>query len=285
MYSLYNFNGVSLPLNNPATDWITAPLRNGVTQTSGGYYDKYGLTRSPFEFPYELTYRCAVVQDTQALMTSTLNTLRGQVGARGNLFRYEDEDNAETQWADARLVEVPQLRRLGNRTHQELTLRFLVYDNWKSGTDGPWLFDSGILFDNSRNFDEGTNTTFSLSDGVTGSTTFSNPGLVPSHDIWMSVEAGSADITYFLIYSDGWGLLFGNSGNTLISAGDTMVVDAKQYLVQINGVDAYNKLSFDGTHSITDWFRVQPGSNTVSWLATGGSTDSTLVFQFFPQFM
>lgn len=293
MYRLTTFDGIALPIYNPITSWPTPSPRNGYQATSAGVFRADGAGRSHLDFPYTITYKCVAldISDISALRRA-IDIWRGRVGEVAELVRRPEDDFAnddEIQRVQAELVSVPYERRSFNTNHIELIFEFAVLEQWRGIGDNPWRLDDGIVLDDGYNLDDGTATTFTVSNGVGGSTSFTNVGTVPSDDVFFSITCGSANLEQIIInsgYSNNpWAFKLGNSGSTLLEPGDTLVMDTGKYEITINGESAYSAFSYFSSHSIDAWARILPGANRIAWVADGGSTDTQLIIQFKPEYI
>lgn len=205
--------------------------------------------------------------------------LRGLVGKRGRLYRAWDNDS-DVEWVTARLKSVSGERELNHKNHVEVDLSFEIYSSyWHGDYTGVWLLDSGEFFDTGLDFDTG-NDVITLNTSPKSFTITMNGNAIVN-DAIIYVIAGSNDITALEIKNTTTGHLAELDYSGTITAGNTLTIDCGAYTVKNNGVDDDANFSLGSTHAINEWLRLAPGDNTIVVTFTGGSTDSTINFDYY----
>jgi hypothetical protein len=252
---------------------ITAPF----SQNGGGAFDGLGEERAASGV-YTLTKTYRIWFATQAERVSHFQDLRELKGKRGKLIRNWDDGNSE--YVTARVVRVSAERTLDDIRSLECTVEFEVYSAyWHGDYTGVWTFDDGEYFDIGLNFDSGA-------DIVTLNTSPKNMTITMlgndiCNDPVINVTAGSADITAIEIKNTTAGHLAELDYTGTITAGEVLSIDCGAYTVQNDGTDDDANFALGTTHAINEWFRLAPGANTIVVTFTGGSTDSTIDFDYY----
>jgi hypothetical protein len=275
-YRLTRFGTVTLPAGAPRTPIKTGPSVDAlVPLPGGGVYDGSGGGRAALRLPYDLVLRVTATATSTVALETTLLALRGLRGARAKLWRTLATD--ETQWCYARLLELPGERGASNILHQPVELRWLALSEWRGARHSAgWDLDAGVLLDDGYYLDEDDVYTLSSSPYAI---TVANANAV-IRGVRMTVRAGGAAITALTIRNTTSGCCLTFTGT--VAAGDDLVIDAGAQAVTNDGVGAYADLSRDPTyHQNGAWFELWAGDNSVTVTLTGGSTDSTITFEYY----
>jgi len=276
MYLLTQFDGVTLPIGQPAYTAGTAPSMARMVRTAGGgVFDAAGTEQAKPALPYELVYDCKALADTDAGLRSTLDALRAKRGVRGKLWRQGQDDGA-LQWATARLMAVQYQMAIGFKLVQPLSMRWSVQSLWHGERHGaPWTFDSGLYFDDGLSFDmaeeyELTTTPITL--------TVNNGGNTFTDDVILTLTVGTGDITGLRVQVGSCDLLFSGT----VAATKQLVIDCSPSRLSVlnDGAAAWADLTLGGGHASEAWLQLQPGANSVVVTRTGGGPYATLAFDF-----
>jgi len=279
MYVLYRFGTLTLPDEMPTDDNSTAPyMTDGLPLSTGGAYDLFGDDQSYPIGTYELSKTCVFHFSSSATARTYFNALRAMTGQRQHLFRQWDDGTVE--WVTARLKKVSSKRELENVYHIEVDLTFEVYSHyWHGSYIGAWTFDSGKYFDTGLYFDSGGDGVVLNTSPKTFTITISGNAII--NDPTITVTAGSANITALEIKNTTTGHKAELDFTGTITASESLVIDCGAYTVENDGVDAEDDFDLGATHAIEEWFRLAPGANTITVTITGGSTDSTIDFDYY----
>lgn len=256
MYKFESFAGVTLPQAEFNTDISPGQARTNNITGGGSGYDGWGSDDAPVRYPFAVQHRGVVVASTLATMRSTIDDLRALIGRQAPLYRRALDDNT-IHWAWARLINVQEQRQPLQMFAQPLTFRFDVWSQWH-----------GTHHDTSTTLDT------SPKDIV-----YANSGNAPVTDFIITVTAGSADIT-LLTVSKPYGSVSWYYDAT-IAAGESLVFNTASWSVLNDGDADIAHLHRNAVHAITPWMRLISGNNTVRVAITGGSTDSTIVLDYY----
>jgi len=197
-------------------------------------------------------------QSSSALETQE-RALRALLGVRGSLVRqWMSSANQET--IQARLIGISAQRRLENNQHLEMALAFqLLWPSW----DGSSHSDTHNL--------SGAPTTFNQL----------NNGNAPTSRVVITVVPAGSNITYVSIQRSFGGTTYNDlqwSGTLVV--GQSLVIDCGKRSVRNNGAEAFSGLSFGIQQRHDKWMQLDPGTNGISVSKTGGSTTSTIKFEY-----
>lgn len=273
-YTYERFGAIALPTYNREASLAPVAARQRLVATVAGAFDGDGSGRSGQQFPHTLTLEAIVSEDTAAAQRSTLDAMRAAVGTRAYLYRRADDDST-VQRALCRLVGMTQDRAYEQRrAYQPFRLQFQQLGPWLGAIySGPWTLDSGVYFDEGYVLD-----TASLAVTLTSgsqSISLSHNGDYPTSGVVATIVVQSGILTAISIYGAGWFL--GYSG--VLVTGQTMIIDAAAESITINGIAAYQNLSFGASHVIEQWMRLEPGENYVT-VVTAGSANTTVQFEY-----
>jgi len=160
----------------------------------------------------------------------------------------------------------------------EIRCDFAVTSPVWSGTEhGPgWFFDSGVMLDSGRAFDEATGDTFTL-DGTSPDTiALVNSGNVAQTNVQLKVTVGTPALTSIRIAGGGTDITWTGTA----AAGSALIFDGGAWSVTNAGADAYSGLVFNSGHSIDTMFRLVPGSTSYTVSYTGGGTTTVILATF-----
>ncbi|RME20088.1 MAG: hypothetical protein D6800_13475 [Candidatus Zixiibacteriota bacterium] len=239
MYYIYEFDGLTLPAGHE--DDNSAEAAGDFLALFAGQYDANGSEQT-YHRGMQVSKKLYVTGDTAADVVSTLNSLRGKVGKRGTLRRRWVDGSTE-QWCTARLLRFDASKTPENNLHQEITLT--------------WSIISPLWYSQSQ--------TVSAVDLITSPQTISvtNSGNAPVLNAVITVAMPSVlpvDITSLTVSMTGKSELV-YSGT--LTAGDTLEIDCGARSVKLNGADSYSNVSFGSNHAISEWLRLEPGSNSI----------------------
>lgn len=276
---LVQFGTVELPVYEPETEAGTAPTEAGILRTAGSFYDEYGEDVAPPDLPYEMRFTAGVSETTEAAMRASLAELRGLRGRRKRLWRQHLDDD-DSEWCWARLLRLEERRTAYDVYWQVVTLVFLVLTEWRGTWHGDsWYLDAGEELDTGLYLDQSELHTL---DGSPKSITLTNAsadGGAYVHDVTLTITAGSANITALDIYNSTTDCRLTFSG--VIATTKALVIDCGNMLVLNDGTSAYNDFALSWSyHANSYWFELAPGSNSITVTYTGGSTDSTIEFEY-----
>jgi hypothetical protein len=270
MYTINRFGAITLPAY--MTDYNLSPLpaQLAFVQTTTGVFDNDGDKRSRQTFPLSVSYKALVAEDVYATNRTVLDALRAAVGTRAILYRTADND-ATVHNCTARLASMNQQRPYSMRQNLfEFELNFQQLSPWRGLIHGAgWVFDSGVLLDNSRVLDEAPPTIINPNPTTI---VCSNGGNIPVDDIQFTIIAGSAPITAIQI--DGPAFSLGWVGSLL--TGQSVFIDTGAAMVLKAGNNDYNAFALLPFHHLDRWASLSSGTNTLSVLLTGGGTNSTI---------
>lgn len=267
MYRLYSFDGVTLPDARSEFDGDTAQAWLGAVALPGGTraFDSLGSGQAPLVTPYLLEYSSVVSASSLATLESTVSAWRAKTGVRG-LLRRRVLSAATYQDITARLVEITMpIRPTATHGKQiKLTWRFQVLDEfWRHASK---TSTSATLDSNPKTFD------------------VVNAGNAIIRDCIFTITAGSADITA-MTFNMVSGTYNWNYNGT-IPAGTSIIVDAGARRVRSNaGVDQYANFVLNSGHVWEDWIGIPNGTRTVVIAKNGGSTNSTVVMEYYSKYV
>lgn len=273
-YTFERFGTITLPIYNREINMapVSASLR--IVGTAAGAFDSDGTARSGQSFPHALTVEAVVSEDTTAEQRTAIDALRAAVGTRAYLYRVADSD-AAVHRALCRLTAMTQDRHYEQRrAYQPIRLQFAQLTGWQGATHGTWYFDEGEVFDDGLDFD--TNDYLAALTASPASQVVANGGNYPLTDVVFTVTAGAAALSNVVLYAAGMDLRWDGS----IPAGQALVIDCGAASVQLAGIDAYSDFYIGPTHTIEDWFRLEPGNTTIGLSVIGTLTGASWSVSF-----
>jgi hypothetical protein len=282
------FGSVTLPTYEATHDLGTGQARMELVELPNGVpFDALGA-EDALIMPPTYGLQCEADESTLAALQTTVDALRGLVGKRDKLYA-RMRGNAQVRWWYARIAEIGMqyTPAMGAGPYQPMRLAFqCVGVGWNTVHHGAgWDLDAGIDLDTGYVLDETGNFTLSTSPKTC---TLANSGNQNVDNAIITVTAGAADITALNVAITTAGGVIWIPGLTefdftgTIAAGKSLVIDCGKRTVKNNGTGAYSGLAIDVTaHTVFPWLRVMPGGSDVIVTKTGGSTDSTITFDYF----
>jgi hypothetical protein len=274
MYTVERFGSYTIP-DLQSLDIGTGQSQLGTITTPSGGWDTLGTEQAEQAFPYTVTASGMIVGATAAAAETAWAAMKALRGTRAKLYRRMLDTPGTIQWAWARVTRVPARREAQDRRHVKFEITFDVWSQWRSEYQGVWLLDDGYYLDDGYDLD--TTDALDVMASSPHTYTASNGGNTTVFDPIITVTAIGANITALLITKTGETAL--NYAGT-ITAGQALVIDCGAYTVKNNGTADYANFSLTSNHVITDWLRLDPGDNTITFTFTGGSTTSTAEIAF-----
>lgn len=196
-----------------------------------------------------------VVAADAATMETTLSGLKALRGVRSKLWR----SNGTTQhWRYARCMAVESDLLPGAPVVAQVRMTFeLDATPWY----GTAKFLSGWL------------------DSVPTNVAAQNDGNVPVTDVLIKITPSGSAITRVIISISGVSEI---QWDGICPVGSYLYIDCGAKSVKIDTTDAYSGFSLTTNHTINDWLRLEPGSNTISVSRTGGNISSLYRFDYAP---
>jgi len=265
MYAIYRFRDITL---SPFTNNFTlspVPVKTGMTQTTAGVFDNDGHGRSRQIFPHPVSYSAVVAEDVYNNNRATLDALRAAVGTRGYLYRTARDDGA-IQRCVARLIAMPHDWGYEQRGYFRISLDFQQVTPWLGSDHAAWRLDDGSEFDDGLDLDSDD---YSILFATSQTQTINNGGNLPVTDVILTVITDVnplSNIAWYVPYTIDLAWI------GTVTAHSTLIIDCGAQSVTLNGVNRYNNLSLGAAHILEDWFRLEPGDNTVQIAATGTKT-------------
>lgn len=262
-----------------------AEARSNFQMTPSGGFDPHGnddAVARPFDIVVDFEQIETTAVALQAKKDETLSIFR----KRGKLYAEPYNTGAEAnylrveRWIDARCIQTPYDRLVENYHYQGFAYVFEVEKLPWHGLPRPiWQFDESynesnlesynVSFDSTWEWDgSGFTVPLIASPQQYQSGLANNNGNYPATDILFVVIAGGTDITRLEIEGNGGHLIFLDT----ISAGTALEINTENLTVVNNGVNAFTReaFQFGANHTIDDWFRMDPGENTITATFTGG---------------
>lgn len=276
MYAIERFDVVALPIFNNSFTLSPVPAALQLVPTTSGVFDSDGGTRSRQSFPFPISYKAVVSQDTYNNNRAQLDQLRSYVGARAMLYRRARDDNSVHSCV-ARLAAEPHEWPYTQRGYFEVSLDFQQLSPWFGHLNGTgWTFDSGVFFDTGRTFDEIAPTTLSA---TTTNVTIPSNGNLSSTTAIISIVAGSAPLAELTIWNLRTNCYMSWIGT--LGIGGTLQIDTGAWSVLNNGLDDYGSFSVvEPFHKNERWMEFASGDNPLVITRLGGGTNSTIAFVF-----
>jgi hypothetical protein len=215
------------------------------------------------------------METSLASMRATIDGLRALLGVKTFLYR-RALDDASVHWAWARLIAMPELRAPQQLFAQPIDLQFQIQSAWRGNHHGAgWTLDSGEYLDTGLVLDEDETTTLSTSPL---DITITNGGNIATTDVNLKVTAGSAPITKVEIAKPYGNVSWYYDGT--IATGKELIVAGGSKSVLNDSVGDYDHFHLAAAQTIEPWLRMAVGTNVYRVTLTGGSTDSTITFDF-----
>ena len=262
MYKYTTFDGVDLPTQNPDATVGAGEIDKAIflELPGGAMYDAQGSDPAPTRAGV-LTVKgsLSILGQTPAALETQERALRALLGVSGDLYRkWESSTNQEL--IKARLIGYNAQRRMENINYIDVALAFqLLWPSW----DGTSHSDTTSL--------TGAPTTFNQL----------NNGNAPTSRVVVTITAAGSNITYVGIQRAFGGTTYNHlewSGTLVV--GQQLVLDCGARSIKNNGAAAFDGLSFGIQHRHSKWLQLDPGTNGISVYNTGGSSSSTIKFDY-----
>ncbi len=223
----------------------------------GAYYDALGDADAlpPAE---EIIIEGEWVAANDEGMQTKMAALRALRGTKSKLWRTNGAGTSH--WRAARCLEVESDLTPGSPRLAKITLRFEADPTPWHGTSGDTIIT------------------------LTGSplpATITNSGNAIARDITLTVHPVSTPMTAFYLENLTTGHVSKIKYGGTVAAGHALVINCGQKSVRNNGSDDYANLSLESGHTISEWFRLAPGANSVRITKTGGEATSTMTISFY----
>jgi hypothetical protein len=232
--------------------------------------------------PYELQYRAVTVASDYAAALATFQTLGGLRGKRDVLIR--EDENGNEHWCYARLMRVPMQRQavMEGVSWMGVQLPFMIESQWYGASHGVTLIDDGGVLDDDGYLDDVEY--FELSHGVITEINAVNNGNSDTCEMCLTVTNNVSGTLTSLEVMSGSGV--GNTGTCVywigeVAVGEMLIIDGGTRSVTIYNVlaeqyrDVYSGFVVDTPHSLSDWFKLCPGTTTFylrAWFAESAGT-------------
>jgi hypothetical protein len=181
------------------------------------------------------------------------------IGTPARLYRSPDGGEANSESALAALESVRMNRSADNLLVMGVTLTFQVLSAVWDGTEHTEI----VTLDQSPK-------TASLANG----------GNAIQRDIIATLTAAGSNITAFRLENLTAGHVSSINYAGTVAVGKQLVINCGLQTIVNNGVADYAHLTFNTWHSVADWFRLAPGTNSIRITRTGGSVASTVAFSY-----
>lgn len=268
MYTINRFGSLNLsPFNNNYT-LSPVPVKTRLVSTLGGVFDSDGSGRSAQQYPFSLSYDCVVAEDTYNNNRATLDALRGAVGTRARLYRTAENDST-IQHCIARLVDMPHDRPYRQRGYFEIGLKFLQLTPWQGDNHAAWTLNAGYFLNDGLNLNEED---YKILFATSHTQIINNGGNLPVTDVILTVITDANPLTNIAWYVP---YTIDLAWHGTVTPNSTLIIDCGAKSVTLNGVNRYGDLALGAAHILEDWFRLEPGDNTVQIAATGTKTGAT----------
>jgi len=248
-YWYTKFGTTTIGQVSPVHD-ISLPSRAQGIETIGGAVDEYGSEVAPVAIPYRVTVHGEEIANTLGTIASKVATIRALMGKRDKLYRKVD-GTSDTQWADARLIDMAMNRDGSQQLAVPYTLSFLVYSPVWSGTS---VVTSAAL---------GTEPATVLEVYNGGNAQVRNP-------IITITAATNAITNVTLTANDETSISW---AGTLASAKD-LVIDCGAQTIRNDGADAYAGVTLNSGHTVAYWVGLgATATTTLTITRTAGGSD------------
>jgi hypothetical protein len=264
VYSIYQFDGIALPVYNQEHDLGTGTVDSTLLSSVGGTYDVWaGIQRTPRSHKFTLSglYEAAegtvyltdhagnnivdhasnrlIVGTAENWLRGQVDALRARLGVAGELRRRRVDDTSVWQWKTARLLAVGQKPELQHRN--VLAKMDLVFETAMSS----WR-DSAL-----------DTVTGTLVAGGQVGLLLSGDGNATIEDSTISVAASGGAITSVQIAAPELGVDLRWTGT--IADGRTLAIDCGAQTVLNGGTPAYSGFSLGTGHTARGWLPLPPG--------------------------
>lgn len=271
MYLLEKFGSLTLPPYNASATLSPLSAKLAFVETITGAFDQDGFQRSKLVLPLPLRYQAVVLEDDIADTRTALDALRAMVGVRHNLYRRVRSNNS-LQSCVARLAAMPYEGTAQDKAWRTITLEFQQLSNWRGAIQGVgWQFDTGVVFDTDRDFDEEPGTTL---DANPKTITVANGGNLPTTNVQIIFTTGPA-VDQLIITSSKIEIIIDD-----IPAASGVTIDSGAMQITRNGVDFYSNFSLGPGHQLESWLELAAGNTALTFSRTGGDLNAiaTIIF-------
>lgn len=258
LYAYTLFDGLTLPLAMIDEDVGSDDSDEQMVEVPGRLpFDALGAAQAP-GLPRVVTAQFTATGADLAALQTTLDDLRAKRGVKGTLTLALSGGGTRTQ--TARLLRVDMQRGMGPERAQEVELTFRMYgDCWRG------VHQNRLV----------TLSSTPISAGIP------NDGNEVCRAVTITVTAAGSAISAVKIENLKAGHVSSITYSANIAAGASLVIDCAACSVKNAGASDYAHLALDAAHTITEWLRLAPGSNTVRITRTGGGTDSTCTLDYY----
>lgn len=279
-YKYTEFDGVTLPQNNPTQVHDTSGARSTLQKSVGGNYDYRGslvANPEPHILPVSGFYvgevdfivdeagnflvdeagNYLISGDAYASMRSQVGAIRAKVRQRAPLWRVWVDDETVREWKTARLLNVRQSVTRNNPVAvADIALDFeTMMTNWHA--------------------ESATVVSGTAANGVPLLLAVSNLG-AQIDDAVINVECTSGTITALTVTCVALGVSLAWAGS--LGIGDALVIDSRADAPPTGSVDAYDGFTFGAGHSARGWLPIAPGNYLIRLVTTGGNATASLTF-------
>jgi len=234
------------------------PVRSSnVTLIDGRAYDWRGSGDAPPPME-EITVSGQWVGANAAATQTKMAALRALRGVKSKIWR--TTSTGTSHWRNARCLSVDSDLRPGNSQIATVDLDFELDAE-------PWY---------------GTSVYSSIALGTSPVlATITNPGNVVAREITVTVHPKTTAISAFHLENLTAGHVSKIKYAGTIAATQALVIVCGDRTIENNNSDDYANLSLESAHTITEWFRLAPGANSIRITATGGAVTSTIGVLFY----
>lgn len=255
---LTRFGSLEIPLCNAVQDVGLAAISGATQLVNGRIYDSYGSGPSPIRLPYNINAQATLHAKAPVDLEQQYYALRAAVGTRNLLYRRRT-GVAYEESAYARLLEVSASRDVRDGRRLDVTLGFEILSMAWNGEDSSTLVTLDV---------------------APKSISLTNSGNAIQRDIIATLTAAGSNITAFRLENLTAGHVSSINYANTIAVGKQLVINCGLQTIVNNGVSDYAHLTFNTWHTIADWFRLAPGTNSIRITRTGGSVASTVAFSY-----
>ena len=270
---LTQFGTYTFPLFNKR-DLVSQGDSSGalLALTGGEVYDGYQDDQAP-EASTDLVTSFEIIEATAAAVQTQYDLIRALRGKVLKLWAHFPDGT--DRWVTARLAKVKMERRREYIFYQPVELTFEVArPGWNGTGRGPtWALDAGEILDSGLFLDYDDVITL---DGSPKSATIANGGNRMQNEIILVFRAAGNPISAITFKCGPVDWTFSGT----VAAGKTLTVDCRTRSIRNDGVDAYNLLTLNAGHTVSDWCQLEPGNNaaTITYTCAGNATTLDLAY-------
>jgi hypothetical protein len=244
----------------------------------GGAYDQMGKDQS-FRGGYQTKVSGTLIGTSEADLDNQYNALRSYQGKKDRLWRRNGDGSL--YWVWARLESVGAIREEQHIRYLPVDITFFVFSPlWNGELRGSWRLDSGEVLDSGLDLDMGLVTPL-----VDKTTILSvvNGGNAVLRSFEFSITAQTTPITSIrIVKADQTDLTW--SG--VLAVGSQLTIDFGGLSIRNSGLDAYSGLALSlGNHKVDDWMMLDPGTNLITIIRTGGGATSEVAVSYYDGWM